>query len=160
MPFDGQEVYQLARELGLPDLTEVALGAGVMSVLEVSAYYGGRRLRHSVARVIEYQLGEVELRVAYEGLRLRDSLRAWVDMERMEKLNAVLLATRFAQLSHQPGLSYAERSLWLIQRAAGVHRHGLMLAADRPEPPYSTIANAIDDYLPEAIREVPLRSMR
>lgn len=160
MPFDGAEVYQLAGALGLPGLREVALGAGVMSVLEVAAYYAGRRVRHSVARVIEYQLGEVQLRVAYEGVRLRDSLRVWVDIERMERLNAVLLATRFAQLSHQPGLSYAERSLWLVQRAAGVHRHGLLLAPDKPEPPYSAIANAIDDYLPEAIREIPLRTAR
>jgi len=150
----------LAGALGLPDLTEIAFGAGVMSVLEVSAYYVERRVRHSVARVIEYQLGEVELRVAYEGVRLREALRAWIDIERMEKLNAALLEVRFEQLSHQPGLSYAERSLWLIRRAAGAHQHGLMLAPDRPELPYSTIANAIDDYLPEAIREMPLRSAR
>ena len=160
MPFDGSYVYQLAGELGLPALERAAFGAGVMSVLEISAYYAGRRLRHSVARVIEYQLGDIEMRVAYEGVRLRDELRTWIEPERMEKLNAVLLKVRFANLSHQPGLSSDERSLWLIQRAAGSHRHGLMLAPDRPELPYSTIANAIDAYLPEAIREIPLRSTR
>ena len=160
MPFDGSEVYELAGRLGLPALERVALGAGVMSVLEVSAYYAGRHLRHSVARVIEYQLGDIELRVAYEGVDLRDRLRTSIDPEPMEKLNAVLLKTRFAHLSHQPGLSADERCLWLIQRAAGSHRQGLMLAPDRPELPYSAITNAIDDYLPEAIREIPLRSTR
>lgn len=157
MPFDGSDVYQLARNLGLPDLAQAARGAGVMSVLEVSAYYAERRLRHSVARLIEYQLGDIELQVAYEGVRLATAPRISLDEARIEKVNAVLLALKFGTLDHQPDLSYDERSLWLIQRAAGSHRHGVLVAPDRPEPPWSTIVNAIDDCLPEAIRELPLR---
>ena len=64
------DVYQLAGSLGLPELAQAARAAGVMSVLEISAYYAERRVRHSVARVIENQLGEIELQVAYEGVRL------------------------------------------------------------------------------------------
>ena len=160
MPFDGSDVYQLASRLGLPDLERAARAAGVMSVLEISAYYMERRLRHSVARVIEYQLGEIELQVAYEGVRLETIPRIAIEEARIEKLNAVLLAVKFRSLSHQPDLSHDERSLWLIQQAAGAYIHGIMVAPDRPEPPYSTIVNAIDDLVPEAIREVPLRSAR
>ena len=158
MPFDGSNVYQLARSLGLPDLADAAGGAGVMSVLEISAYYAERRVRHSVGRIIEYQMGDIELRVAYEGVHLARTPRLVVDRARMEALNAVLLSARFGTLNHQAGLSYADRSLWLIQRASGPHAHGVMIATDRPELPYSTIVNAIDAYLPEAIREIPLRS--
>lgn len=157
MPFDGSDIYQLARNLGLPDLAQAARGAGVMSVLEISAYYAERRVRHSVARVFEYQLGEIELQVAYEGVRLETAPRITLDDAPMEKVNAVLLAVKFGTLAHQPNMSYDERSLWLIQRAAGAHIHGVMVAPDRPEPPFSTIVNAIDDWLPEAIREIPLR---
>ncbi len=160
MPFDGSDVYQLASRLGLPSLAVAARAAGVMSVLEISAYYLERRLRHSVARVIEYQLGEIELQVAYEGVRLETIPRIALDEARIEKLNGVMLAVKFQSLSHQPGLSYEERGLWLIQQAAGAHIHGIMVAPDRPVLPYATIVNAIDDYLPEAIREVPLRSAR
>lgn len=159
MPFDGSDIYQLARNLGLPELARAARGAGVMSVLEIAAYYAGRRVRHSVARVIEYQLGAVELQVAYEGVRLERAPRLAIEEARMEKLNAVLLAAKFQSLGHQSGLSNEERSLWLIQQAAGAHIHGVVVAPDRPERPYSTIVNAIDDILPEAIREIPLRSL-
>lgn len=144
----------------MPGLERAARAAGVMSVLEISAYYVERRLRHSVARVIEYQLGDIELQVAYEGVRLETIPRIALDEARIDKLNAVLLAAKFQSLRHQPALSYDERSLWLIQQAAGAHIHGIMVAPDRPALPYSTIVNAIDDYLPEAIREVPLRSAR
>lgn len=157
MPFDGSDVYQLASRLDLPDLELVAAGAGVMSTFQVAAYYAERRVRHSVARVIEYQMGEIELQLAYEGVSLGKPLRLSLERQDLEKLQAVLLAVKFGKLGDQADLSYSERSLWLIQRAAGSHLHGIMVAPDRPEPPYSTIVNAIDAFLPEAIREVPLR---
>lgn len=160
MPFDGSDIYQLASQLGLPDLERAARAAGVMSVLEITAYYPQRRVRHSVARVIEYQLGEIALQVAYEGVRLGAIPRIALDATRMDSVNAALLAVKFRSLIDQPGLSYDERSLWLIQQAAGTFIHGIIVAPDRPEPPYSAIVNAIDDHLPEAIRELPLRSAR
>ncbi len=157
MPFDGSDVYQLAGRLGLPDLERVAARAGVMSVLRISAYYAARRVRHSVAQVVEQQTGEIEMQLAYEGLSLREPLRLAVEQDNLEKLQAVLLELRFGKLDDQTHLSYNERSLWLIQQAAGTHLHSIMVAPDRPELPYSTIVNAIDAYLPEAIRELPLR---
>ncbi len=160
MPFDVSDLYQLASRLGLPSLTQAARAPGVMSVLEVSAYHHARRLRHSVARAIEYQLGDVALQVAYEGVRLATIPRFAIEASRMEKLTAVLLAVKFRSLRHQPGLSNDERSLWLIQQAAGAYVHGIVVAPEQPEPPYSTLVNAIDAYLPEAIREIPLRAAR
>ena len=160
MPFDGSDLYQLASRLGLPGLAAAARAAGVMSVLEISAWHAERRLRHSVARLIENQLGWVELQLAYEGVRLATIPRIAIEAARVDQLNAVLAAVNFGKLSHQPRLSQGERSLWLIQRAAGAHVHGVLVAPDRPEMPYSTLVNAIDDYLPEAIREIPLRTAR
>ncbi len=157
MPFDGTDVHLLASQLGLPDLRQAASEAGVMSILQVSAYYAERRVRHSVARVIEYQTGELELRVVFQGVSLAEPLRLSVARERMEALDEALLRVKFAKLGDQAGLTYAARSLWLIQRAAGSHAHGIMVAPDRPEMPYTAIVNAIDACLPEAIREIPLR---
>ncbi len=157
MPFDGLDVYQLASSLGLPNLERVAASAGVMSVLQITAYYAERRVRHSVARILEYQMGEIEMQLAYEGVKLAKPMRLTVEREHMEELNVVLLDVRFGKLGDQADLSYNERSLWLLQRASGSYLHSIMVAPDRPEPPYSTIVNAIDAYLPEAIREVPLR---
>ena len=157
MPFDGTDVYLLASQLGLPELGQAAGAAGVMSVLQVSAYYAERRVRHSVARAIEYQTGEIELQIVFQGVSLKAPLRLQVERQKMEQLDDALLRVKFDKLGDQPGLSYAERSLWLVQRAAGTHVHGILVAPDRPETPFSTIVNAIDAYLPEAIRELPLR---
>ena len=153
-------MYQLASRLDLPDLAQAAGAAGVISVLEVSAHYGWRRLRHSVARIFEHQLGDIELHMAYEGVRLERSPRLAIDSGRMEAVNTVLLAMKFRTLSDQQDLTHDEPCLWLIRQASGVHIHSVTLAPDRPQLPYSAIVNAIDDHLPQAIRELPLRAAR
>lgn len=158
MAFDGAVIYQVADDLGLDNLSRVAQRAGVMSVLQVTAYYSGRRVRHSVARVIEYQLGEVELLLVYEGFNRHKPLRLNVPKDRLEKLGQALRQAKFDTMNDQDRLSFTDRSLWLVQRAAGAYSHGVIVSPDNPQLPWSSIVNAIDDYLPQAIREVPLRN--
>ncbi len=157
MAFDESILYHLARDFGLADLEAAARQAGVMSVLQVSAYYAERRIRHSVARVVEFQLGDVRLEVVYEGFNQHKPLRHSVKRDQLEKLVDAMRQARFDRLSDQNGLSFTDRSLWLIQRAAGAYSHGIVVAPDKPQLPWSSIVNAIDQYLPQAIREVPLR---
>ena len=74
-----------------------------MSVFEVTAYYAERRVRHSVARVIEYQMGAIDLLVAWEGISLGKPLRLSVERDNLEKLQAVLLAVKFGRLGDSSG---------------------------------------------------------
>lgn len=157
MPLDGSDVYQLAERLGLPALQRAAADAGAISVLQISVYQR-RQLRHSVARASEYQTGEIDMLLAYEGIRLAQPIRLPIERERMEKLQEALLSARFGKLGDHPELSRDEPCIWLVQRAAGSHIHSVMIAPDKPLLPWSAIVNAIDAYLPEAIRELPLRT--
>ena len=150
------EIYALQARLGLDDLSRVARASGVMSALQVVVYQGERRWRHSVARVVESQLGGIELTVAYEGVGLQP-LRMSLERAPIERLQAALAAARFGSLHDQAGLSAADAPLWLVQRAAGLHLHGIILAPNRPALPFSHIVNAIDACLPAAVREVPFR---
>lgn len=128
----------------------------MIAVLQVAVYHGQRQLRHSVARIVETQLGAVEMLVAYEGVDLAP-LRRNMRSDQIEPLHRALDAVRFNRLRDQPGLSSADTPLWLVQRATGTHLHGIILAPDKPELPYSRIVNAIDACLPAALRELPLR---
>lgn len=150
------EIFQLPARLGLIDLAAAAQGSGVISVLQVVVYHGRRQLRHSVARVVETHLGAIELLVAYEGVDL-SPLRMSLERYRIEPLHKALDAVRFSRLRDQPDLSSADTPLWLVQRATGSHLHSIILAPDKPELPYSRIANAVYDCLPAAMQELPLR---
>ncbi len=158
MAFDGSDLYQMASRLAMPDLQRAARAAGVMSIFEVTVYYAARRIRHSVARAIEYQTGKAQLEIAFEGVNVGKPMVLGLDRPNLEALNAALLAVNFGRLGDQADLTYADDPLWLIQQAAGAHIHGITVAPERPELPYSAIVNAIDAWLPEAIRQVPLRS--
>ncbi|MCY4248613.1 MAG: hypothetical protein OXE95_13665 [Chloroflexi bacterium] len=149
-------MIQLPARLGLSDLAAAARGSGVIAALQVVVYHGRRRLRHSVARVIETQLGAVELLVAYEGIDL-SPLRMTLRNDQIEPVHKALDTARFSRLDDQPGLSSDDAPLWLVQRATGWRLHGVILAPDKPELPYSRIVNAIDACLPAALRELPLR---
>ena len=158
MPFDGTDVHLLASQLGLSDMQRAASAAGVMSILQVSAYYAERRGRHSVARVTEYQTGEIEMRVVYQGVSLAEPLRLTVARERMERLDASAAAGQVRQAWRPAGAVI--RRTQLVADSSGRRArilHGVVVAPDRPEAPYSTLVNAIDAYLPAAIREIPLR---
>ena len=156
MIFKGSNVYEMANNLAAPRLADIARQAGVISVLQVTAYYQQRRLRHSVARAIEYQHGEPKLEIVYEGFNHHRALRLKLPRAHLESLTDALHQAKFDKLGDQPQLSYQEGSLWLIQRAAGTYCHSIMVAPDVPQLPYSAIVNAIDEYLP--IREISLTS--
>ena len=150
------EIYRLPARLGLADLSTVARGSGVISVLQVTVYQGRQRRRHSVARVVESQLGGMELTVAYEGVDL-SALRMPLEAAQLQQLHAALDSARFGKLGDQPDLILDDAPLWLVQRAAGTHLHSVILAPNRPVLPWSRIVNAIDACLPAAVRELPFR---
>ena len=156
MAFDGAAVYEVAGNFGRPSLTEVARQVGVITALRVTAYYPQQRLRHSVACVIEHQHAAPRLEMVYEGINRHRALRLRLARDDLERLLNVLRQTKFDRLADQANLSYMERSLWLIQRAAGTHCHSIIVAPDLPRLPYAAIVNAIDAWLPQAIREIPL----
>ena len=158
MAFHGSAVYEVADNFGLPRLTDIARQAGVISALQVTAYYPQRRMRHSVAIVVEVRHEDPRLEIVYEGFNRHRALRLKLARAHLERLIDVLHQTKFDKLSDQAKLSYEERSLWLIQRACGTYCHGIIVAPDVPQLPYAAIVNAIDACLPEAIREIPLRS--
>ena len=149
-------VYEAADNFGRPRLSDIARQVGVISALRITAYYPQRRLRHSVACVIEHQREAPRMEIVYEGFNRHRPLQLKLARADWERLMDALHQVKFDRLADQPNLSYTARSLWLIQRAAGIYCHSVMVTPAVPQLPYAAIVNAIDAYLPQAIREIPL----
>ena len=156
MAFTGSAVYQVADNLGVSHIKQVAKQAGVISVLRITAYYPERRIRHSVATLIERNQNQREMSLIHEGFFNHRPVKITVSRDDFDHLTNALIQAKFDKLKDQPDISYKDHSLWLIQRASGIYLHEIIVSPDNPELPYSSIVNAIDAYLPEAIREVPL----
>ena len=156
MAFTGSSLYEVSANLGVPHIKTVAKQVGVISVLRITAYYPERKARHSVATLIERHQNQRHMEIVYEGFFNHKPVKLTVTRDNHEKVLDALQQARFDKLNDQPDLSYKDHSLWLIQRASGIYVHEVILAPDIPLLPYSSIVNAIDAYLPESIREVPL----
>jgi len=156
MAFTGSALYQVADNLGVEHIKTVAKQASVISILRITAYYPEREVRHSVATLIERNQDRRVMDIVHEGFFNHKPVTLDVSREQFYKVLNALLQAKFDKLTDQPDLSYKDHSLWLIQRASGIYTHGVIVSPDNPQLPYSSIVNAIDAYLPEAIREVPL----
>lgn len=156
MVFTGSSLYEVADNLGVPHIKDIATQAGVIDVLRVTAYYPERKARHSVATLTERHQDNREMNIVHEGFYNHQPIMLNVSRDNLEKVLNVLQQARFDKLDDQPAVSYTDHILWLIQRASGIYTHGMIVSPDTPQMPYSLIVNAIDAYLPETIREIPL----
>lgn len=155
MIFTESSLYEVAGNLNVPHIKTIIKQAGVISVLRITAYYPERHARHSVATLTEQQRNQYTMEIVHEGFYGHRPMTLSVSDENYNNLLDVLIQCRFKKLPHQDDISYNDRSLWLIQQAYGTFLHNVIVAPDRPSHPYSTIVNAIDDYIHEAIREIP-----
>jgi hypothetical protein len=156
MAFTGSSLYEVADNLGVPHIKDIAKQPGVISVLQITAYYPERKARHSVATLIERHQDNREMTIVYEGFFSHQPMTLSVSRDNLNNVLNALQRARFDKLYDPSTISYKDQILWLIQRASGIYTHGLIVSPDTPQMPYSLIVNAIDAYLPEAIREVPL----
>lgn len=150
----ARALQELIQRLDLPSLREIARQAGIQSALRVTCYYRDGAAFNSCATLRCPQEGACALEIVREGwLQQRPVLRS-IPRASAEKLNAALGRARFDYLDDQSA-ARTPRILWLVERAAGVFYHSVQLSPELPEPSYSAIVNALDAYLPEAIRELP-----
>jgi len=156
MAFTGSSLYEVADNLDVPNIKDIAKQVGVISVLRITAYYSERKARHSVATVVQRHQDQREMGVVYEGFFNHKPVVLSVSRDNLEQVLNALQKAKFDKLYDQPLVSYKDNILWLIQRASGIYHHGIIVSPDIPQMPFSLIVNAIDAYLPEAIREVPL----
>lgn len=156
MAFTGSSLYEVADNLGVPNIKDIAKQVGVISVVRITAYYSERKARHSVATLVQRHQDQRVMNVVYEGFYHHKPVMLSVSRDSLENVLNALQQAKFDKLYDQPLVSYKDHILWLIQRASGIYLHGIIVSPDIPQMPYSLIVNAIDAYLPESVREVPL----
>ncbi len=156
MVFTDSPLYAVANNLNVPNIKTVAQAVGVVDVLRITAYYPKRDTRHSIATLVQRHQDKRDLEIVYENFNKQQAVKLTVQRDVFDAIQNALLQNKFDKLEDQTNISHYDHSLWLVQRASGTYLHSVIMSPDVPHLPYSAIVNAIDNYLPEAIREVPL----
>lgn len=149
-------IYGLADRMNLTPLMQLAARPDVIDVYRVIVYSMDQKVRNSVATLYHQTRQKHHLEVVYEGLFEHKPLHHAVDESDYESFVGALRHVKFDSLRDQQDLPLHNSIFWLLERAAGTYQKGVLFSPQKPEKPYSTLVNAIDAYLPEAIREVTL----
>ena len=155
MAYHDTALRSLVERVAVAPLRQLCQRPTVQAAYRIIAYYSDRQTYHSVATLI-CQRGQAThpLHVIYDGLFDHQAVVRHVAQTDVERFAKALQKAKFDTLADQPDLLRSPRVLWRVERAAGALYHQVLFAPDVPEKPYSQIANVIDAYLPEAIREV------
>lgn len=145
----------IAANVGLPFLRDVAKKPGVKAAFRVSLHYGDMRARDSVCAVtmrtvqvnavIEaYYVGRFNSKPITRGMP-PPAFGGWVSA-----LNAV----KFDRMHDQDGIMPYGVDLCMVERAAGGYEQGVIFVPSKADGAYAALLAAIRIYLPEVLREV------
>lgn len=145
----------IAERAGLPPLVKLARQPGVKTIYRVTVHYDRQRACNSAATLCCWKGRNPVLEVIYQGRFHHKPITHPITEAHCEAFGSVLQKVNFDHLPDQPQLVLYGIDLWLVERAAGGFNKSVILSPNRPDVPYSSIVNAVDAYLPEAVREIP-----
>lgn len=149
-------ILGIAERIGLPSIRQLSTKPECITIYRITVYSVNRQLRNSVATLVHARLQKLMLEVVYEGLFQHKPLRYEILQERFSAFVQATRRANFDKLQDQRNLPLHSPILWLLERASGGYYKTVLFTPQIPEKPYSILVNAIDDYLPESIREVQL----
>lgn len=144
----------IAERASLPHLNIAVQKPGIKALYRITVHHLDFNLRHSVATVTDNAHGQPQMEIRYEGLFDQKPICYTIKRPALEGFMLALQKAGFDKLEDQPEAPLHESTLWLVEKAVGTYYKCVIFSADKPELPYSRITNAIDDYLPEAVRKV------
>lgn len=148
-------MHTILENADVPALKTLAAQPGTKTAYRFVVFYADRRARNSVATLIEERgFGTSQLETIYEGFNSAKPMISTIPSSRLTLLADAFARVGFDRLPDGKSPDGKLRTLWLIERAAGSFYKAVMLSPHEPVLPYSTLVNAIDGYLPEAIREM------
>lgn len=153
MVYHYHAIHALHERAAISHIKILARLPSMQAVYRITVYRLDAHSRNSIATLF-YSNTEQKLEMVYDGLFEQRPLIYTIKREQIEQFMQTLRQVRFDTLADQTQILLKSPVIWAVERAAGNLYHAVLLAPDMPEKPYSTIANAIDSYLPEAIREL------
>lgn len=147
----------LMRRVGITPIKSICTGITVQAVHRIAVYYADGRAAHSVATLIQHR-GEQkhQLTTYFDGLFDNKPLIHEIDDDTCVQYSAALQKAHFDTVRDMPDRKLNGSTIWCVERATGTHHHIVLFNPDLVEKPYSIITNAVDAYLPEAIRRISL----
>lgn len=149
-------IQTLLDHTGLPPIRTLSTRPGIKSVHRVIVYAMDNSLYHSVATMgCAAHQNPIMVEVVYEGLFAHRPLCHPISQQAYDGFVSALHRAGFDELDDQPTpKQHRDEVCWWVEQATGHLYRRVRLWPQQPMAPYSAIVNAIDAYIPPAIREI------
>src|SRR5258708_4005900 len=146
----------IAARLGLPELEQVALQAGVTETFRLTVKYHDGRHPDQVATAVKHQskavpsLNVVYRRVNGDALTLEQPL----DLERFRAMIATLKKIGYDRMDEDKTIDWVNADVWLVERAASAFHHDVIIAPATASGIYADIVALVTSSMREAVRAI------
>lgn len=144
----------VAVRLRLPELVDVVRAPGINEAYRLTIQYHDGRHPNQTATLTYAQSGAVLLSVAYLRTTHQPVFEYPMDAERFQAFDLAIRRSGFDRRDDQPDVPYTGVDLWLLERASGGYFHDVVLAPGQAVGIYSWMVDAVQQYLPEAVRAI------
>ncbi len=155
MVYHNTAIRAVVERLNLIPLKHIAQQPGVQTVFRFITYYTNGRAYHSASTLVhESSRTHSRLETIYSGFLNDRLIKRQIENERYQKFTNVIQQVQFDSLYFPVSDLMHTRTIWCIERATTSFSHRLIMNPHISHQPYCRIINAIDAYLPEAVREI------
>ncbi len=144
----------LAVQVGVQPLREVAKSPGLTEAYRISVHYAGMRAPDSVTTIRCYRQSTPVLESVYLGFFHHKPIVRRVSVPQFEQFRRGLISLRFDKLKDQPNTPLLDVDLWLLERAANGFEKSVLIAPVNAFDAYAQIIELTRRCLPDALREL------
>lgn len=138
-----------------PPIRDLAQQPGIKVVYRITIHRFDRRASDSVSTLRCSTTEGAVLETVYQRTPLLKPIRHVLDAAEYDEFVKATASIGFDRLPDQPGLpDYDATDLWLVERAAGIFTHSVIVAPDLARDRYARLANAVKHGLSAVLRMV------
>lgn len=144
----------IAERYGLPSVKQLATMSNLKAVYRVTVYRPDRRASDCIVTLKRGALQNTLLEAVYAGrFDNKPITRAWTDAQ-FEAFIGAIRPSQFDKISDQTDIPLVGADICLFERAGGNFIKAILFAIPNNHAPYNHLVMTIQQFMPEALREL------
>ena len=155
MVYHESAIHTIQKQAQIKPLRILASQAAVQVALRLTVYYVDGRAHNSVATLVkEANQDDLRLETHFIGFCAGRPITRHISQTTFQTLVAIIQKSNFDTMYFPEDKLLHTATIWFVERATGQFYHSVMLNPHYHDKPYCVVVNAIDSYLPDAVREI------
>ncbi|MEO1164948.1 MAG: hypothetical protein AAFV98_14265 [Chloroflexota bacterium] len=155
MVYRDSAINTIQKQAQITPLRAFASQAAVQVVFRFTVYYVDGRAYNSVATLVQQANQDaLSLETTFVGFCAGRPITRHISRTDFQTFMRVIQKSNFDTMYFPEDKLLHTATIWQVERATGQFYHSVVLNPHCHDKPYCVVVNAIDSYLPDAVREM------